>query len=194
MRAIIKRFDVRIAHLAIWLVGMVVLLLSAPASAQAGPASAQAGPMSAQAGPMSAQAGPALHDVPALRVAVERFAGAAARLDARLVVPRCPSPAFSWARADVVRADCADPAWTLYVPVAGNSAGNTASGQTSARARPAIRRGEHVLVEAGGPGFAIAMEVEAERDADGTRVALKGPAGRRFVGRIEDGGRVVLAR
>jgi hypothetical protein len=173
MRAIFKRLDMKIAHLAIGLVGLLVLLFSAP---------------------VSAQSGPALHDLAALRTSVERFAGGPARLDDRLVVPRCPSPALRWARADVVRADCADPAWTLYVPVAVNSAVNAAPTQFVARAKPAIRRGEHVLVEASGPGFAIQMEAEAERDADGARVALKGPAGRRFTGRIEAGGRVVLAR
>jgi hypothetical protein len=169
MRAIFKRLDIKTAHLAIGLVGLVVLVFS---------------------GSAHAQSGPALHDVAVLRAAVERFAGGPARLDDRLVVPRCPSPALSWARADVVRADCADPAWTLYVPVTAT----TASSQSVARAKPVIRRGEHVLVEASGPGFAIQMEAEAERDADGARVALKGPAGRRFTGRIEPGGRVVLAR
>ncbi|WP_439545757.1 flagella basal body P-ring formation protein FlgA [Sandarakinorhabdus sp.] len=170
MRARFKRMDVKFAHVAIGATGLVVLLF---------------------AGRAHAQGIPALHDVPALRTSVERFAGAAARLDPRLVVPRCPSPALSWARADVVRADCADPVWTLYVPVAVAMAAAT---QAPARTKPAIRRGERVLVEASGPGFAISMEAEAERDADGTRIALKGPAGRRFTGRIADDGRVVLAR
>ena len=169
MRANLKR-PVHLSHLAIGLAGLIVLLFS---------------------GRAAAQALPSLHDVPALRAAVERFAGAAARLDARLVVPRCPSPALSWARADVVRADCADPVWTLYVPVAVPMA---AAAPAAPRARPAVRRGERVAVEASGPGFVIMMEAEAERDADGGRVALKGPAGRRFTGRIEDGGRIVLVR
>ena len=51
-----------------------------------------------------------------------------------------------------------------------------------------------MLVEAGGQGWAVSIEAEAERDADGNRIALKGPAGRRFTGRIEEGGKVVLAR
>jgi hypothetical protein len=51
-----------------------------------------------------------------------------------------------------------------------------------------------VAVEAAGPGFAVSMEAEAERDADGNRVALKTASGRRFTARIEDGGKVVLAR
>jgi flagella basal body P-ring formation protein FlgA len=180
MRAMLKRLDLKIVHLAIGLVGLAALLLSAPATAQLGALP-------------GAQPGPTLHDVPALRAAVERFAGAAARLDARLVVPHCPAPALSWARSDVVRADCADPAWTLYVPVAVNAA-ITGATPAAARAKPAIRRGDRVAVLASGPGFVISMDAEAERDADGARVALKGPAGRRFTGRIEDGGRVVLAR
>ena len=135
---------------------------------------------------------PALHDVAVLKAQVQGFAGGAgARLDPRLVVPRCPAPALSWARADVVRADCASPAWTLYVPVDRPAA---LAGQAAPRARPAIRRGEKVLVETGGPGWAVSIEAEAERDADGTRIALKGPAGRRFTGRIDDDGKVSLAR
>jgi flagellar basal body P-ring formation protein FlgA len=136
-----------------------------------------------------------LHDVAALKAQVLRFAGGAQpRLDPRLVVPACLAPALSWARADVVRADCASPAWTLYVPI---DQPYPAVGQSAAfqqRPRPAIRRGERVLVEAGGLGWAVSIEAEAERDADGNRVALKGPAGRRFTGRIEEGGKVVLAR
>ena len=138
----------------------------------------------------------ALHDVGALKAQVQGFAGGAnARLDPRLVVPRCPAPAMSWARADVVRADCASPAWTLYIPI---DQPYEQSGQTQAlsqaRARPAIRRGDRVMVEAGGPGWAVSVEAEAERDADGNRIALKGPGGRRFTGRIEDGGKVILPR
>lgn len=138
----------------------------------------------------------ALHDVAALKAQVQGFAGGAtARIDPRLVVPRCPAPALSWARADVVRADCASPAWTLYVPINQPFAPGSALGvQQQTRARPAIRRGERVLVEAGGQGWAVSIEAEAERDADGNRIALKGPAGRRFTGRIEEGGKVVLAR
>ena len=149
--------------------GVAALLLAAPAPAQTN----------------------GLHDVKALAADVGRFAGAAARLDPRLVVPRCPSPAMSWARADVVRVDCAGPAWTLYVPVA---AATGSQSPLSARARPAIRRGEKVMVEAAGAGFAVAMEAEAERDADGNRIALKTNAGRRFTARIEDSGKVVLPR
>jgi flagella basal body P-ring formation protein FlgA len=138
----------------------------------------------------------ALHDVAALKAQVQGFAGGApARIDPRLVVSRCLAPALSWARADVVRADCTSPAWTLYVPIDQPFApGSTLSAQSQARARPAIRRGERVLVEAGGQGWAVSIEAEAERDADGNRIALKGPAGRRFTGRIEEGGKVVLAR
>lgn len=131
-----------------------------------------------------------LHDVAALAAQVSRFAGAAPRLDPRLVVPRCPAPALSWARADVVRADCANPAWTLYVPI-DQPAGPQAS---AVKPRPAIRRGETVLVEAAGAGFAVSMEAVAERDAEADRIALKSSTGRRFVGRIAADGRVSLTR
>lgn len=155
-----------VRHVAIVVAGLCALIAARPAPAQA------------------------LHDVAALKVQVEAFAnGAPARIDPRLVVARCPAPAFSWARADVVRADCAGPVWTLYVPV-----DQLFAGQPVPRVRPAIRRGDRVMVETGGPGWSVAMEAEAERDADGDRVPLKGPAGRRFTGRIADGGKVVLAR
>jgi hypothetical protein len=154
-------------HLGVAAAGLAALLLARPVPAQVS----------------------VLHDVAALAAQLRGFAGAAPRLDPRLVVPRCPSPALSWARADVVRVDCAAPAWTLYVPVEGAPAAQAVS-----RPRPAIRRGEKVMVDAAGPGFAVAVEAEAERDADGSRIALKSPTGRRFTARIEDSGKVVLAR
>jgi flagella basal body P-ring formation protein FlgA len=166
MRQMFKSPSVR--HILLGLAGLGALIAARPAPAQA------------------------LHDVAALKAQVQGFAGGAnARIDPRLVVPRCLAPALSWARADVVRADCTSPAWTLYVPIDQPFA---IGAQPQARARPAIRRGERVLVEAGGQGWAVSIEAEAERDADGNRIALKGPAGRRFTGRIEEGGKVVLAR
>jgi flagella basal body P-ring formation protein FlgA len=168
MRQMFRSPTVR--HIALALAGLGALIAARPAPAQA------------------------LHDVAALKAQVQGFAGGAnARIDPRLVVPRCQAPALSWARADVVRADCASPAWTLYVPIDQPFAPGSALG-VQARVRPAIRRGERVLVEAGGPGWAVSIEAEAERDADGNRIALKGPAGRRFTGRIEEGGKVVLSR
>ncbi|WP_017669239.1 hypothetical protein [Sandarakinorhabdus sp. AAP62] len=170
MRARLKSSAVR--HIILAIAGLGALIAARPVPAQA--------------------LAPGLHDVAALKAQVQRFAGGAnARVDPRLVVPACLAPALSWARADVVRADCASPAWTLYVPI---DQPFTPGFQPQARARPAIRRGERVLVEAGGQGWAVSIEAEAERDADGNRVALKGPAGRRFTGRIEEGGKVVLAR
>jgi flagella basal body P-ring formation protein FlgA len=166
MRQMFRSPTVR--HIALALAGLGALIAARPAPAQA------------------------LHNVAALKAQVQGFAGGAnARIDPRLVVPRCLAPALSWASADVVRADCASPAWTLYVPIDQPFAQGA---QPQARARPAIRRGDRVLVEAGGPGWAVSIEAEAERDADGNRIALKGPAGRRFTGRIEEGGKVVLSR
>ena len=132
----------------------------------------------------------ALHDVTALAGQIRGFAGSQPRLDPRLVVPRCPSPALSWARADVVRVDCAAPAWTLYVPVDAPAAMAVAA----PRPRPAIRRGETVLVDATGPGFAVTIEAVADRDAEADRVVVKGPAGRRFTARIGPDGALSLAR
>ncbi len=143
----------------------------------------------AWAAPVPAQ--PALQDMGSLRAAVSSFAAGPARLDPSMVVPRCPQPAMSWARPDVVRVDCADPAWTLYVPIDRPGATGTVR---PANSRPAIRRGDRVMVQASGEGFAVTLEAEAERDADGTRIALKTPSGRRLVGRIEESGRVVIPR
>ncbi|OYQ25099.1 hypothetical protein CHU93_14820 [Sandarakinorhabdus cyanobacteriorum] len=166
--------EIKWQHLALALAGLILVAWAAPSPAQALQGPAQL----------------ALHDVARLRTQVAGFAGAPARLDPALVVPRCPDPALSWARSDVVRVDCAVPAWTLYVPI-DQPAGSTAR---AAAARPAIRRGDRVVVEAGGNGFAVSQEAEAERDADGTRIALKTPAGRRLIGRIEEGGRVIIPR
>jgi hypothetical protein len=162
------------AHIAIALAGLAVIVLARPASAEG--------------------RAPALHDAAALLAEVEAFAGARpgvqARLDPRLVVPYCPATALAWARADVVRVDCAAPAWTLYVPI--TAAVNGAASRPPGR--PAIRRGEKLVVEAAGPGFTVTMAGEAERDADGARVTVKSPAGRRFTARIADDGRLVLDR
>ncbi len=170
MRQDLKWRERREWHLAVAAAGFGALLLAQPARSQ--PAGV-------------------LHDVAALAAQVRGFAQASPRLDPRLVVPRCPSPALSWARADVVRVDCAGPVWTLYVPI-DQPAGYAPAAQT--RVRPAVRRGEKVVVEAAGPGFAVSMEAEAERDSEAGRVALKGPGGRRFTARIEEGGRLVLSR
>jgi flagellar basal body P-ring formation protein FlgA len=157
-------------HLAVGAAGFAALLLAQPGNSQTG----------------------ALHDVAALAAQVRGFAQGSPRLDPRLVVPRCLAPALSWAREDVVRVDCAGPAWTLYIPI--DQAAGLVGSAPAARARPAVKRGERVVVEAAGAGFAVSIEAEAERDADGDRVALKGPGGRRFTARIEQGGRLVLAR
>jgi hypothetical protein len=172
--------------------GAAALLLAAPdpAPAQTAPPPAAAATITRQ--PPQALAPPgSLQDVGLLAAKVADFARARPIIDPRLVVPRCPAPALSWARADVVRADCADPAWTLYVPVAGT--GLPGLGPRLIE-KPVIRRGDRVVVESNGPGFAISMEMEALRDADGSRIALKSPGGRQLVGRIEPDGRVVLAR
>lgn len=172
-----KLESAHLRHLGLAALGALALLLAAPSPAQTGPA----------------QTSPSLHDVAALKAQVSAFAaGANARLDPRLVVPRCPAPALSWARADVVRADCAGPVWTLYVPL--DQPAGPADPGLSPRPRPALRRGDRVMVEAAGPGWSVSIEAEAERDADGNRIALKGPAGRRFTGLIGTDGKVILPR
>ncbi len=163
MRGAVKWRDIALA-----LAGVAALIWAAPAPAQ-----------------------PALHEVAKLRQQVSGFAGGQARMDPALVVPRCIDPGFSWARADVVRVDCTEPAWTLYVPI---DLPPSVKALRLSPPRPAIRRGDRVMVEAGGAGFAVTLEAEAERDAEGSRVALKTAVGRRLIGRIEEGGRVTFAR
>lgn len=183
-------------HLLVAAAGVAALLLVAPypAPAQtAEPAAAQPAATAAisRQAPQALAPPGSLQDVGLLAARVAGFARARPIIDPRLVVPRCPAPALSWARADVVRADCADPAWTLYIPVAGTGLARLSSRLVE---KPIIRRGDRVVVESSGPGFAISMEMEALRDADGSRIALKSPGGRQLVGRIEADGRVVLAR
>jgi flagella basal body P-ring formation protein FlgA len=135
-----------------------------------------------------------------LQMQVEAFAGQAALVDPRLLLPACARPDFAWAsggRSVMVR--CAAPEWRVFIPV--GEAGSTVPvlvnppmpSPAPEPAGPAIRRGDRVSLEIGGAGFVIAMDAVAEADARDGRVALRPVAGgRRLTGLIDDDGHVRL--
>ncbi|WP_310496100.1 flagella basal body P-ring formation protein FlgA [Sandarakinorhabdus sp.] len=131
-----------------------------------------------------------LHPIPDLAARVAAFAGRAGRIDSRLLLPDCPRPALAMADPDVVRVECIQPAWTLFVPLASDRS----STPGAMRSPPVIRRGDRVLVAAGGAGFEVTLDATADRDAADGRVWLKGDNGRRFVGQLTPDGRVSLGR
>jgi flagella basal body P-ring formation protein FlgA len=106
-------------------------------------------------------AGAGLHALPALKAQVEAFAGRPALLDARLLLPACA--AASAVNAGPARVKIAE-------------------------AAAAIRRGDRVVVEAGGAGFSVSLDAVALADARGDRVPVRrqgeGPRGRTLSGII----------
>ncbi len=122
-----------------------------------------------------------------LRVRVEGFAGRPAVVDARLLLPDCPAPLLDWANGQTVRVRCVAPAWQIFVPVPG--AGAIAA--APAPVLPVIRRGDRVVVEAGGAGFSVGLETIADADSRDGRVALRAPgSNRRLTGIVGGDGRV----
>ncbi len=129
-------------------------------------------------------AAPALMAPAVLQARVEAFAGRPALVDARLLLPDCPDPRFAWANDRSVAARCAAPVWQVFVPVVGGRAPVVV-------AAPVIRRGDRVVVEAGGDGFVVGLETVAEADSRDGRVALRAPgSNRRLTGTIDADGRV----
>ena len=127
-----------------------------------------------------------------LRARVEGFAGRPAIVDARLLLPDCPAPQIDWANSQTVAVRCAKPAWQLFVPVPGAAVPPVAAMTVAALpVAPAIRRGDRVVVEAGGAGFTVGLETIAEADSRDGRVALRAPgSNRRLVGTVGADGRV----
>ena len=117
---------------------------------------------------------------------VQAFAGRPAIVDQRLVLPECPALILGWASAQSVAVSCAAPEWRVFVPVIA-----AAMPQMLSVSAPPIRRGDRVVVEAGGEGFYVGMDTVAESDSRDGRVTLRAPgSGRRLVGSIEADGRV----
>ena len=130
-----------------------------------------------------------------LQAAVEMFAGRAVVVDPRLLLPACRNPAMAWGPAGrSVAVSCDAPAWQVFVPLADGLAPPAVVAASAPDAgRPAIRRGDQVMVEAAGPGFVIGMAAVADGDARDGRVALRpNGGGRRVTGIIGDDGRVRL--
>lgn len=131
----------------------------------------------------------------ALQALVEGFAGRPAMVDARLLLPACAAPTLAWSvgGASVVVA-CGEPDWRVFVPVGRPTAAVVASQDeepVAAAGGPVIRRGDRVMVEAGGEGFVVGMETVAESDARDGRVLLRVAGGsRRLTGSIGADGRV----
>ncbi|MCZ8018073.1 flagella basal body P-ring formation protein FlgA [Novosphingobium sp.] len=99
--------------------------------------------------------------------------GAAAPLDRRLRLARCPAePLLSWhgTRREAVQLRCpVAGGWTLYVPVMGNGAGLAQP--------PLVQRGDAVSIVVAGDGFALSQPGEAlEGGAGGTWIKVRGLA------------------
>ncbi|KPF71752.1 hypothetical protein IP88_10560 [alpha proteobacterium AAP81b] len=128
-----------------------------------------------------------------LEALVTGFAGAPAVVDPRLILPACPAPTLAWATPGSVEVRCAAPAWRIFVPAGSARSPTPAPAPVTATPdRPAIRRGDRVVVEAGGAGFVVAMEATAAGDARDGRVALRTASGRALTGHIGGDGRVRL--
>lgn len=131
---------------------------------------------------MAAPAGAATMAVGALQALVEGFAGQAAVVDPRLLVPACAAPALARVGTSVA-VRCAAPVWEVFVPLAG-------AATVPVPAAPVlVRRGDRVVVEADGAGFVVALEAVAEQDARDGRVPVRAGS-RRFVATVDAGGRV----
>jgi flagella basal body P-ring formation protein FlgA len=133
--------------------------------------------------------------VETVRARAAALAGRPVALDPRHLVPACPQPhAIDWREAEKLTMviACPELGRRLVLPVLGG-------GQQGARGpgtAPLVRRGERVVVVAGGEGFRVSVEAVAEASAGaGERVALRNSAsGQRFTARVEPDGQVVAGR
>ena len=116
--------------------------------------------------------------------AIGEEGGARAAIDARLRLASCPTVALSWRSDahDAVVVACSGPDWRVFVPVRRSTPAAAVAGKplpvVAAKAAPVIRRGDPVLIEAGGSdaggGFSITREGIAAADAaPGARVAVR---------------------
>ena len=135
-------------------------------------------------------AGAALVSPAVLQMQVEAFAGQAAIVDPRLLLPACARPDFAWGpggRSVIVH--CGGPEWRVFVPVGGGGA--VESAPVAPTMPPAIRRGDRVNLEVGGQGFLVTMDAIADADSRDGRVALRPVSGgRRLYGLVDADGRV----
>lgn len=107
--------------------------------------------------------------------------GARTPVDSRLKLAACPMPQFEWLSAaqDAVVVRCMAPEWKIYVSV--NRARPLAvptpvpaPAPVADKVDPVIRRGDAIVIQAGGPGFSISRDGVALADAvPGARVLVK---------------------
>lgn len=122
---------------------------------------------------------PLLHDLDRLRADIAAYAGGVPLLDPRLALAACAAPQLAWVDGgrSAVSATCAMPAWRVFVAVQGATAAPAPGVETPRRAtRPQmlVRRGDAVTVNAGGPGFSVAVAGIAESDgAAGARIRVR---------------------
>jgi len=135
--------------------------------------------------PSSAYAGSA-----ALRAQAEAFAGRPVLLDPRLTVPDCGGGLqLIWREGagQALLATCASSGWRLVIPVAS---------ATQMKAVTAlVRRGDPVLVQAGGPGLSVRLEGVAESDgrAGGRVMVRNARTGERISAEVRPDGQLWLA-
>lgn len=128
-----------------------------------------------------------------LAALVGDFAAAPGRIDPRLMLPDCAAPALAWAAGrQNVTVDCPAPVWRVYIPV--DALPGASAGPRRAPEPPAVRRGDHVVVEMAGAGFRVGVEAIADADAHGGRVALRNAiTGARLTGFVTAAGQIVAA-
>jgi flagella basal body P-ring formation protein FlgA len=122
---------------------------------------------------VAALPGPAMMPPEVLAAQVEAFANAKAMVDPRLILPDCAAPRLEWAGPRSVSVRCGAPVWQVFVAVQGESGVHPVAQTLEISSVPAVRRGDRVVVEAGGEGFLVAVEGVAETDARDGRVMVK---------------------
>lgn len=129
-----------------------------------------------------------------LRAQLEAFAGQPVGLDPRIGAPACAGGIRIGWRDESGRtlvARCPATGWQLVVPV-----GSVARVRPDARSALLVRRGEPVVVRAGGAGYQVQVEGEALAEGRaGDRILVRNRrTGQRFAVEIAEDGALQLAR
>lgn len=122
------------------------------------------------------------------RVALDTAAGQPVRLDPRIGIPDCAGGHRFERRATAVDVRCPATGWRLVVPVASDGSGGTGTGERL------VRRGNAVVVESVGAGYAVRVDGVAETDAAaGDMVRVRNArSGQRMLARVAPDGRLVM--
>lgn len=126
-----------------------------------------------------------------LRAQLEMASGGPVRIDPRIAIPPCAEPWSTVARAGAYDVHCASSGWRMVVPT--GAPASAADGRAPGPVR--VRRGESVVVEAGGPGFRIRADGIAEQDSRaGDLVRVRNlRTGARIQARLAEDGRLRMA-